>query len=100
MKSSSIIKTGTLPDCTMKLDVTGKPLEITLTFSESESAEFDIILRATPDISEQTELATILKPNSALSTAQRQDMLDLSPRLLVYTAHPLPQPMRWESLGD
>lgn len=41
---------------TTKLDVTGKGMDITLTFSESESTEFGIILRATADMSEQTRI--------------------------------------------
>lgn len=45
-----------VPDGTTKLEFTGKTLDITLTFSESESTEFGIIIRATPDMSEKTSI--------------------------------------------
>lgn len=45
-----------VPAGTTKLDFTGKALDITLTFSQSESTEFGIIVRATSDLREQTRI--------------------------------------------
>lgn len=41
---------------TTKLNFTGKTLDITLTFAESDSTQFGIIVRATPDLSVQTQV--------------------------------------------
>lgn len=45
-----------VPAGTTKLNITGKALDTTLTFSESAATEFGIILRATSDLSEQTRV--------------------------------------------
>jgi levanase/fructan beta-fructosidase len=45
---------NSVPAGTTKLNVTGKTLDATLTFDESDSTQFGIIVRATPDLSEQT----------------------------------------------
>ncbi|KAH7080188.1 putative inulinase precursor [Paraphoma chrysanthemicola] len=45
-----------VPAGTTKLNVTGKTLDTTLTFSKSESTQFGIIVRAASDLSEQTQV--------------------------------------------
>ncbi|RYP43026.1 hypothetical protein DL770_011885 [Monosporascus sp. CRB-9-2] len=45
-----------VPAGTTKLNFTGKTLDTTLTFSESTSTQFGIILRATSDLNEQTRV--------------------------------------------
>lgn len=47
---------ATVADGTTKLNVTGKTLDTTLTFSESEANQFGIIVQATSDMSEQTRI--------------------------------------------
>jgi beta-fructofuranosidase/levanase len=61
---SPILETGegntrvweSVPAGTTKLNLTGKALDTTLTFTQAESTHFGIILRATADLSEQTRI--------------------------------------------
>ena len=55
-KESQYSRWDSIPDGTTKLNFTGRALDATLTFSESHSAEFGVILRATPDLSQQTRV--------------------------------------------
>lgn len=55
-KESQCRRWDSIPDGTTKLNFTGKTLDATLTFSESDSTEFGVILRATPDLSQQTRV--------------------------------------------
>ena len=45
-----------VPSGTTKLDITGKTLDATLTFSNSTATDFGIIVRATSDLSQQTRI--------------------------------------------
>lgn len=45
-----------VPDGTTKLNMTGKALDMTLSFSESKATDFGLIVRAASDLSEQTRV--------------------------------------------
>lgn len=61
---SPVVETGTgntqrwasVPAGTAKLNLTGKVLDTTLTFTQSKSTQFGVILRATSNLSEQTRI--------------------------------------------